>query len=136
MHPMKLLFAMSALMAALLTSPARADAIPCNVITCGSGNCAKVCTNSHTGQQTTCGQYYNWECTHECARGQPTHYTNIGFFEVENHSGGPLDCDLYLDRKVHYTDSCGNSFYTCEAVFWGPTFCAGRPDEPLCTGGV
>jgi hypothetical protein len=139
MHPIKLLFAMSALVAAFLASPARAEAGNCNhFFTCfNTTNCAQACTHPHTGAWTTCAQYWNWTCTPECVRGAPTHYVNVGYFEQENYSGGPLDCDLFLDREAHYTDSCGNSFFVCEAHFVGPTFCyPDTPDEPLCTGGL
>ena len=65
------------------------------------------------------------------------HPTNIGYFEQENYSGGPLDCNLFLDREAHYTDSCGNGFFVCESLFVGPTSCfPDTPDEPLCTGGL
>ena len=138
MHPMKLLFAMFALVAAFLASPARAEAIPCNIITCSSGNCSKVCTNSHTGQQTTCGEYYHWECTPECARGAPTHYTPAGFFQrYAGPNSGPLECDDFSEFKEHYTDSCGNSFYKCVFFYTGPGECEqGVPTEPQCTGGI
>lgn len=128
---------MTALVAAFLASPARAEAAPCNSSTCNTDVCSKACTHPQTGEPTTCGAYYNWNCTPECIRGEPTHYTFVGFFQREaNSNGGITDCDLFSEWKEHYTDSCGNSFYKCVFFYERPSICQEIiPWGPQCTGG-
>jgi hypothetical protein len=129
------------MMMALFAGPADGwegdDPPSCQSNVCNTNVCSRECTNPQTGEPTTCGEYHNWQCTPECIRGAPTHYTFVNTYQVFVGGGGPAQCDQYVAYKEHYTDSCGNQFYKCVAYFDRPAICnSNLPNHSLCTGGI
>jgi hypothetical protein len=109
----------------------------CQGNVCNTIVCSRECTNPQNGEVTTCGEYHNWECTHECVRGAPTHYTYVNTYHVYVGGPGVAQCDQYIAYKEHYTDSCGNQFYKCVSRFDRPAICNfSLPSYSLCSGGI